>query len=351
MLTVPSQYLISSDNNGFCETFAGWSRSFGHFDRYFGSWCGPSKGVLRSSFPNWPLIGQEGSLHQRAKASEPDGADFAYHFDEEQVATIQSKRHDALNDYVHRIPYEIRSVVGYWEYHQWSLFQLTAEVPAFSDFLRSEITYGTQHYVLACLSLGSAASTNREGRREFARSVMMNKRHRVLAQLSGLEVPNSVWRYLRFFHKDALCNYPYRCLALLNIPSYRVLIKSLGSISTSDVFSMGNSEGAVVRARRPYVPKLAVGSRFKVLKSARDLKRESRSMRNCVKGYAADVREGQGLFLSWQGKERATVLFILVQGRYQLVEALGVANNRLLASSYAQLLRDLHQELPTLMEQ
>ena len=114
---------------------------------------------------------------------------------------------------------------------------------------------------------------------------------------------------------------------------------------------MGAREGPVVRAGRPYVPKLAVGSRFKVLKSARDLKRESWSMSNCVRGCAAYVREGQSLFLSWRGEERATVLFELVQDRYQLVEALGVANNRLRESSYAQLLRDLRQELPTLMEQ
>ena len=252
---------------------------------------------------------------------------------------------------MHRIPYEIRSVVGYWEYHQWSLIQLIAEIPAFSDFLRSEFIHGTQHYVLACLSLGSAAPTNREARREFTRYVMMNKRHRVLAQLSGLDLPKSAWRYLRFFHNDALCNYPYRCLALLKIPSYRALIKSLGSISTSDVFSMGTRESAVARAGRPYVPKLTVGSRFKVLKCVRDLKRESWSMRNCVRGCATYVREGQSLFLSWRGEERATVLFELIQDRYQLVEALGVANNRLRENSYAQLLRDLREELPALMEQ
>ena len=73
------------------------------------------------------------------------------------------------------------------------------------------------------------------------------------------------------------------------------------------------------------------------LRSAAEMRREAREMRNCLHKMIEEVFAGQVYFFSWNGAERATVLVIHSGGEFAYLEVKGKSNAAVLPETISQI--------------
>jgi hypothetical protein len=340
---------------------------FGLWDRLHGFWRIDGDGRrVEESVPHWQPLNDQGvwSLDDDAPCQ------YVVFVPGPGQQNLRREANAAFVAYFDAVPKRIRRLVGGLEGHQWLMLDLIWQVPEFAAFLDDEIHEGRIQYIFACCALANAADMSRAERRGFARSMMRTKRPKFLTRLSGVKCKKSGVRalykfghaahpsdcYLSLFEASRNANAakvfahasrikPRGIESWLKLPNIarlpnilRIAIEVSGDLDELHDFFLENPRvpgkvwdrmGQSLREVRlpgetwewcfrwentildqvdfPKPPFGKHGS-LRPLVDAKEMRRESREMNNCLGELIHTVISGNTYFYHWDGPLPATVM-------------------------------------------
>jgi len=154
-----------STRNALIEKHPSHTVTYGRWSRIFGAWIGNPNTITKTTdrLPMWPLVGKYGRTEYQNKAI-PNHLFAAY---------------------IEEIPYKFRQLVAPLGRWQWVALEAIWAIPEFAGFLESEMKGRRNSFLEICYTLRNVHSLDRDERKQFNQTVMLQKRRKTLCDLTS----------------------------------------------------------------------------------------------------------------------------------------------------------------------